>query len=142
MSVQSSILAAMAAWDGALDGAASPRQAAEVLDRALVRDLLVACAADSTARALSGAEALGAVPASAPTTGRPRILPVSSRAPMAVETLHFNTRIRATVDDVRQAQDLLVDSGLPAMFCAWEREDRARAGKWAPVDPSPAPSNC
>lgn len=63
MSVQSGILAAMAAWDGALDGAALPRQAAEVLDRALVRDLLVACAADSTARALSGAEALGAVPA-------------------------------------------------------------------------------
>lgn len=48
---------------------------------------------------------------------------------MAVETLHFDPRIRATAEDVRQAQDLVAQAGLPAMLAGWEAEDRQREGK-------------
>lgn len=63
MTTRSRVIAAMTAWDAALEGGTLAPGAGETLNLTIVRDLLVACAADSTARALSGAEALGAVQA-------------------------------------------------------------------------------
>ncbi|MEZ7714614.1 hypothetical protein O3790_02575 [Micrococcus luteus] len=48
---------------------------------------------------------------------------------MGADLLHYDSTIRATVDDVRAAQELVHEAGLAAMLARWEAEDRQREGK-------------
>lgn len=48
---------------------------------------------------------------------------------MGADLLHYDSTIRATVEDVRAAQQIVRDAGLAEMLARWEAADREREGK-------------